>query len=311
MEQFLFTEKYRPRTIDECILPDDIKTTAKSFVAQGDLPHMILAGPSGTGKTTLALAMCDEIGVTPMFINGSEETGIDTVRTKIKSFAAALSFDGKRRYIIIDEADFLSQNSQPALRSMMEEFAVNCGFIFTCNYSNKIIPALHSRCTLLQFSIPTDEKKKLMAQTLKRLKSIMASEGVEASEELLIKIIKKWWPDVRRTINEVQRAIVDKVLTIGALGAQSDVQFSSLWDALKRKNYKDARTWIGENADVEPIRFYRTLFDWIHEAAVPNTLPTLIVLIADYQYKHISAAIDPQIHMAALTLEIMNNGAWK
>jgi len=311
LEQFLFTEKYRPRKIDECILSENIKTTAKSFVAQGDLPHLILAGSPGTGKTTLALAMCSELGVIPMFINGSEETGIDVVRTKIKDFAASLSLDGRRKYIIIDEADYLSANSQPALRAMMEEFASNCGFIFTCNFSNKIIPALHSRCTVINFTIPSAEKNKLMLATLKRLEFILKEEKITYSEKIVIKIIKRWWPDVRRSINEIQRSIVNNELTLGALSAQNEIEFASLWEAIKTKNYKDARNWIGENSDVEPIRFYRALFDWLHESAVTSTLPVMIILIADYQYRHVSAAIDPQIHMAALVLEIMNNGSWK
>ncbi len=310
--QFLLTEKYRPRTVDDCVLPVDIKKTAKGFVAQGNLPHLILAGAPGTGKTTLALAMCNELGALPMFINGSEENGIDTIRTKIKEFAASIGLDGKRRYVIIDEADFLNPNSsQPALRSMMEEFAINCGFIFTCNYSNRIIPALHSRCTVINFAVPAAEKKKLMVQTLDRLSYILNTEGVKFDEQLLVSIIKRWWPDTRRTINEVQRAVVDGELSLSALGNQGNIQFDTLWNALKTRNYKEARTWLGENGDVDPAKFYRTVFDWLHEAAVPSTLPTLIVLIADYQYRHLSAAVDPQVHLAALCLEIMNAGQWK
>lgn len=311
-EHYLFTEKYRPRKIDDCILPKELKATAKSFVAQGDLPHLILSGAPGTGKTTLALAMCNELGADPMFLNGSEESGIDTIRTKIKEFASSMGLDGKRRYIILDEADYLNANSsQPALRSMMEEFAINCGFIFTCNYSNRIIPALQSRCTTMTFQIPADEKKKLMVHTLDRLRFICDSEKIQASEELLVKIIKRWWPDTRKTINEVQRATRDGVLTIGALGSQVDVQFDPYFNALKTRNYKEAREWIGENGDVDTAKFYRTLFDWVHESAVSTTIPTLIVLIADYQYRHLSAAVDAQIHLAALSLEIMNGGQWK
>jgi DNA polymerase III delta prime subunit len=310
-EQFLWVEKYRPRTIDDCILPADIKNTAKSFVAQGDLPNMILAGGPGMGKTTLAMAMCRELGTTPMFLNGSEETGIDTVRTKIKDFAAALSFDGKRRYIVLDEADYLNPNStQPALRALMEEFAINCGFILTCNYGNRIIPALHSRCTSISFAIPTTEKKALMVQTLQRLQSILTQEQVTASEDLLIQVIKRWWPDLRRMINETQRACIDGVLTPAVLGQHADVQFEALWKAIASKNYKDARAWIGQYSDIDPPKFYRAVFDWLHDHAEPNCLPTLIVQTADYQYRHLNA-VDPQVHLAAYCLEMMHNGQYK
>ena len=311
LEQFLLTEKYRPTKVDDCILSEGIKIAAKSFVAQGDLPHLILAGSPGTGKTTLALAMCAELKSVPMFINGSEENGIDMIRTKIKEFASSISLDGNRRYVIIDEADFLSQNAQPALRGLLEEFASNAGFLFTCNYANRIIPALHSRCTTLTFNIPAVEKKKLMVKTLDRISYILKSENVKFDEALLVTIIKRWWPDTRRTINEVQRACVDGVLTLGALGNQTETQFAPLWVALKAKNYKDARAWIGENVDIDIPNFYRAVFDWIHEAANPATIPALVVLIADYQYRHLSAAVDNQIHFAALSLEIMNNGQWR
>jgi len=246
-----------------------------------------------------------------MFINGSEENGIDTIRTKIKEFASSISLDGNRRYVIIDEADFLSQNAQPALRGMLEEFAANCGFIFTCNHANRIIPALHSRCTTLTFGVSTEEKPKLMLQFLDRIKYILDTEGIKYTESVIAKVIKRWWPDNRRTLNEIQRACVDGVLTLDALGNHSDAQFGALWTALKSKNYKDVRTWIGQNVDVDIPRFYRAVFDWVHEAAIPSVLPTLVVLIADYQYRHLSAGVDSQIHFAALSLEIMNNGQWK
>lgn len=310
-EQFLWVEKFRPQAIDDCILPADIKATAKSFVAQGDLPNMILAGGPGMGKTTLALAMCREIGVVPMFINGSEESGIDVLRTKIKDFAASLSFDGKRKYVILDEADYLNQNStQPALRALMEEFAINCGFILTCNYANRIIPALHSRCTSISLNIPVDEKKALMVQTMERLQDILKSENVSFDEDILVKVVKRWWPDLRRMINEVQRSCINGVLTAAVLGQQADIQFDLLWKALKSRNYKEARTWIGQNADVDPPKFYRSVFDWLHENAEERTLPTLIILTADYQFRHLNA-VDPHVHLAAYCLELMNHGEYK
>jgi len=310
-EQFLWVEAYRPRTIDDCILPEHIKTTAKSFVAQGDLPNMILSGGPGMGKTTLAMAMCRELGIVPMFINGSEEGGIDTLRTKIKDFAAALSFDGKRKYIVLDEADYLNPNStQPALRALIEEYAINAGFILTCNYANRIIPALHSRCAGISFAIPPSEKKQLMVQTLTRLQDILAKESVVAKEDVLIQVIKRWWPDLRRMINEIQRACVNGELTSVVLGQQTDVQFGPLWKALTTHSYRDARGWVGQYADIDPAKFYRTVFEWLHENAEENCLSSLIVLTAEYQYRHLNA-VDPQVHLAAYCLELMHHGQYK
>lgn len=309
--QFLWSEKYRPRTVDDCILPAHIKTTAKSFVAQGDLPNMLLAGSPGIGKTTLAMAMCHELNATVMFINGSEESGIDVLRNKIKDFAAALSLDGKRKYVILDEADYLNPNStQPALRGLIEEFAINCGFILTCNYPNRIIPALHSRCTSLSLSVPAEDKKKLMVKTVDRLTHILKQEQIQADEDIVIQVVKRWWPDLRRMLNEIQRACVDGVLTPSVLGQNADVQFDPLFKAIKSRNYKDARTWIGQYADIDAPKFYRGVFDWFHDHAEEHCLPALIVLTADYQYRHLNA-VDPHVHLAAYCVELMHNGQYK
>ena len=312
LTQFIWTEKYRPSTIDDCILPSDTKNTIKSFIAQGDLPNMILSSTNpGIGKTTLALAMCKELNATTMFINGSEESGIDVLRTKIKNFAAALSLDGKRKYVIIDEADFLNPNStQPALRGLIEEFAINCGFILTCNYNNRIIPALQSRCTNINLEASPEEQKLLKLKTLDRIQYILREENITADEKLIIGAIKRFWPDIRETINEIQLACSDGVLTPRVLGKHNDVQYDSLWNAIKTRNYKDARAWIGQNANIDAASLYRAVFDWLHENADETTLPTLIVLTADYQYKHLSA-IDPHVHLAAYVLEIMHNARYK
>jgi len=309
-KQFLWVEKYRPQSVHDCILPNDIKTTANSFVGQGNLPNMILSGGPGMGKTTLAMAMCRELNILPMIINGSEERGIDVLRTKILDFAAAMTFDGKRRCIIIDEADYLTAEAQAALRGVMEAYAINCSFVLTCNYSNRIIPALQSRSTNISFTIPATEKKALMVQTLTRLQTILHTETVTASEDLLVHVIKRWWPDLRRMINETQRACVDGVLTPMVLGQHADVQFDPLWKAITSKNYKDARAWIGEYSGIDPSKFYRAVFDWIHEHAEANCLPTLIILTADYQYRHLNA-LDPQVHLAAYCLELIHNGQYK
>lgn len=309
-EHFLFVEKYRPKTVDECILPTHIKSTASAFVAQGDLPHMLLSGGPGMGKTTLALAMCRELGADTLFINASEENGIDTLRIKIKEFAAALSFDGKRKYIILDEADMLTAAFQTALRGVMEEMAANCGFVLTCNFQNRIIPALISRCTVISFAIPPDEKKKLMAKFLQRLQDILKKENIQAEEALLIQVIKRYWPDLRRMLNEIQRAGASGVLEAGVLGQHADVQFAPFFDAIKTRNYKEARTWIGQNDSIDAAKFYRTVFDWLHEAADETTMVALIVLTADYQFRHLNA-IDSHVHLAAFALELMHHGQYK
>jgi DNA polymerase III delta prime subunit len=227
------------------------------------------------------------------------------------NFAASIGFDGKRRYVVLDEADYLNpESTQQALRGVLEEFAVNCGFIFTCNYSNRLIPALHSRCSSISFAIPPNEKKRLMAEMLIRLKSILSQEQVTASEDLLIQVIKRWWPDLRRMINETQRACIDGVLTPAVLGQHVDVQFDPLWKAITSKNYKDARAWIGQYSDLDPSKFYRGVFDWLHDHAEPNCLAELIVLTADYQYRHLNA-IDSQVHLAAYCLELIKIGQYR
>lgn len=309
-KQFLWVEAYRPKTIDECVLPENTKLTAKSFIAQGDLPHMLLAGTPGTGKTTLALAMCRELDIVPMIINGSEERGIDVLRTKIMNFAAAVSFDGKRRCVVIDEADYLTPDAQAGLRNVMESLAINCTFVLTCNYANRIIPAIHSRCANISFVVPPAEKKRLMVQMLERLQQILAEESVTANETILVQVIKRWWPDFRRMINEIQRACVDGVLTPAALGQHADVQFEPLWKALQSRNYKDARQWVGQYADIDAPKFYRAVFEWLHDHAEDDCLPALIILTADYQYRHLNA-VDPHVHLAAFCLEIMSNARFK
>jgi replication-associated recombination protein RarA len=311
VKQFLWSESYRPRTVNECILPASIKATASSFVAEGDLPHMILAGTPGIGKTTLALAMCEELGATTLFINASDENGIDVLRTKIKDFAMALSFDGKRRYVILDEADYLNAHStQPALRGMMDDYASNCGFILTCNYPNRIIAPLHSRCTSISLAIPADEKKKLMIQTADRLIHILTSEQITYDDALVVQIVKRWWPDVRRMVNEMQRSCVDGVLTPAVMGQQADVQYESLFKAIRGKNYREARQWIGTYGDIDAPKFYRTVFEWLHEYAVESTLPGLIVITDNFQTSHVNS-IDAHVHLAAYCLELMHNGQYK
>ncbi len=310
-ELFSWTEKYRPSTVADCVLPRDLKTTMQSFVAQGDLPNMILAGGPGMGKTTTAMAMCRELEITPLFINGSSDGNIDTLRTTITDYVSSIGFDGKRRMVIIDEADYLNINStQPAMRALMEEYARNAGFILTCNYPQRILAALHSRSSSFVFAIPSDEKKELMAQTFKRLMYIFKAENVTADKDLVTQVVKRFWPDMRKMINECQKAVVDGVLTPGVLGQQANVQYDELYIALKKRDYRSVRNWIGQNVDLDPPRFYRTIFEWAHEHVTDQTLPNVIVLTADYQYRH-SMALDSQVHLAAYCLEIMTAAQYK
>lgn len=309
-EQFLWVEKYRPKKIEDCILPKAIKTSAQAFVAQGDLPNLLLAGGPGMGKTTLALALCAELGIDAQIINASDERGIDTIRTKIINYGSSISFDGKRRYVILDEADFLTPEAQGSLRTTMETLAVNCGFILTCNHATRIIPALHSRCSVVNYAIPPDERTRLMAGMLKRLQFILAAENVQAEEKLLIGVIKKRWPDMRSMINAIQASVVDGAVAPTVLGSHADVQFDALWKAIRARDYGEVRKWVTEYQHIDAPTFYRAVFDWAHDVGEPNSIPAVVVLTADYQYRN-QSAIDQQIHLSAYCLELMGHLQFK
>jgi len=302
-DQFLWVEKYRPKTIDECILPPEQKETFKQILAKGEIPNMLFAGGAGQGKTTVARALCEELGCDYIVINGSEESGIDVLRTKIKSFASTISFTGKPKVVILDEADYLNPNStQPALRGFIEEFAKNCRFIFTCNYKNRIIPPLHSRTTVIEFKIPSTTKPKVALNFLFRTKEILEKEGIRFDEPALVKLISRHFPDYRRILNELQRYSVSGIIDEGILIHLEDVNIKELRDALQEKDFKKMRQWVVNNIDNDPKTIFRTLYDQLSKEV--KTVPQLILLLADYQYKAAFVA-DQEINLVACLTEIM------
>ena len=266
MEDFLWVEKYRPNTIRDCILPDELKKTFGLFVQDKHIPNMILSGGSGVGKTTVAKAMINEIGSTYMMINGSEESGIDVLRTKIKNFASTVSLEGGRKYLIIDEADYLNpQSTQPALRGFMEEFHKNCGFILTCNFKNRLIPPLHSRCSVVDFIIPNEQKPKLASRFFARVGDILNSEGVKFEPKVVAELMNKFFPDWRRVLNELQRYSASGQIDAGVLVNLSENNLNELYGHLKDKNITEVRKWIVNNLDNDPVRIFRRIYDSLYD----------------------------------------------
>ena len=305
METFLWVEKYRPRSIDECILPEDLKNTFSEFVKDKHIPNLILCGSAGVGKTTVAKAMLDEIGATSMMINGSEESGIDVLRTKIKNFASTVSLEGGRKYIILDEADYLNpQSTQPALRGFMEEFHKNCGFILTCNFKNRLIDPLHSRCSVVDFVIPNSQKPTLAKSFFGRVQSILKDESVEFDPRVVAELINKHFPDWRRTLNELQRYSASGKIDAGILVNLSEVNINELMGSLKKNEFTNVRKWIVENLDNDPVRIFRRLYDNLYDFIDPSTIPHAVVTLADYQYKSAFVA-DQEINLLACLSEIM------
>jgi DNA polymerase III delta prime subunit len=310
MEHFLYTEKYRPKTIEDCILPERLKTPFQEYVKQKDIPNLLLSGGAGVGKTTVAKAMCEEVGCDYMIINGSDESGIDTFRMKIKSYASTVSLSGGRKVIIIDEADYLNPNStQPALRNAIEEFAKNCSFIFTCNYKNRIIEPLHSRCACIDFTLKNGEKVKMASLFFKRIQCILEKENVEYDAKVVAELINKHFPDFRRILNELQRFSKFGKIDTGILSQISDVTISQVVEYLKQKDFSSIRKWIASNT-VDPSTFYRKLYDNIYEILKPESIPQAVVTIADYQYKQAFVA-DAEINVMACLTEMMCNLEFK
>lgn len=302
-EQFLWVERYRPRTIKDCILPDHLKMMFQEFVDQDNIPNMLLSGTAGTGKTTIARALCEELGCDYIVINGSEESGIDVLRTKIKDFATTVSLTGKVKVVILDEADYLNPNStQPALRGFIEEFSNNCRFIFTCNYKNRIIAPLHSRTTVVEFKIEKDDKPKIAAKFFKRLADILAKENVEFDQKVVAEVLNKHFPDYRRVLNELQRYSSSGKIDAGLLVNVSDANMKELMSALKERDFKKMRTWVVNNLDNDPAMIFRKLYDTLMTEVVQ--VPQLVLLLADYQYKAAFVA-DAEINLVACLTEIM------
>ena len=301
----LWVEKYRPKTIDNTILPNELKQTFKQFVEQKEIPNLILAGGPGVGKTTVAKAMLEELGCSYIVINGSMNGNIDTLRTEIKNFASTVSFTGGRKYVILDEADYLNpQSTQPALRNFMEEYSANCGFILTCNFLNRIIAPLHSRCSVVQFKIATSDKPKLASQFMKRVEMILKSENVEYDQKVVAELILKHFPDWRRVLNELQRYSATGKIDTGLLANVTEVSMKKLLDALKDKNFSVMRKWVSENLDNESSVLFRNFFENAVNYFTPQSVPQLVILLGDYQYKSAFVA-DQEINMVAFLTEVM------
>ena len=311
MEKFLWVEKYRPTTVDECILPSNLKQTFKEFVKHKTIPNLILSGGAGVGKTTIAKAMINEIGATSMMINGSEESGIDVLRTKIKNFASTSSLEGGRKYLILDESDYLNpQSTQPALRGFMEEFHKNCGFILTCNYKNRLIEPLHSRCGSIDFKITKKEKPQLANAFFKRVKNILEQESIKYDEKVVAELINKYFPDWRRTLNEMQKYSASGQIDSGILVNLSEVSINELMDALKKKEFTVVRKWIVNNLDNDPNRMYRLVYDSLYNYLDGSTIPHAVLIIGKYSYQSAFVA-DQEINMLACMTELMSTVKFK
>lgn len=303
-EQFLWTEKYRPKTVKETILPVVLKNTFQGFVDQKNVPNLILAGKSGVGKTTIAKAMLDELGCDYIFVNASKERNIDMLRVQVEQFAASVSFAEGRKYVIFDEADWLNANStQPALKAFMEEFANNCGFIFTCNYKNKIMDAIHSRCAVIDFVISKKEAAQLAGEFFNKVKKILETENVKYDPKTVATFIERYYPDWRRILNELQRYAKNGIIDTGILSGLSDESFKKAVGFLKEKNFTSIRTWVAEN-DVDSNSFFRKLFDTAQEYLTNEAVAQMILILGKYQYQAAFVA-DQQINLTACMIEIM------
>lgn len=301
--EFIWVEAYRPSTVDECILPESLKATFKDFVAQDNIPNMLLSGSGGTGKTTIARALCEDLGCDYILINGSEESGIDVLRTKIKDFASTVSLSGKVKVVILDEADYLNPNStQPALRGFMEEFSKNCRFILTCNFKNRIIQPLHSRTTNIEFKITKEDKPVVAAKFFKRVIEILKNENIEYDQKVVAEVVQKHFPDNRRILNELQRYSASGKIDSGILASISDANMKDLLGALKDKDFKKMRSWVVNNLDNDSTVLFRKIYDTLLPEV--KQVPQLVLLLADYQYKAAFVA-DHEINLVACLTEVM------
>lgn len=304
-EEFLWTEKFRPQRVSDCILPDRIKKIFQSYVDAKTIPNLMLAGTAGVGKTTTALAMCEEIGLNYLFINSSEERGIDMLRTKIKGYASTISLTGGHKVIILDEGDYLTPEAQAGLRGAIEEFSANCTFIFTCNFKSRLIEALHSRCSVIDFTLQKEEKPEMASLFCKRIETILIEESIPYDFSALVKIIQKFFPDYRRTLNELQRYASSGAIDAGVITQVSDIRkIGDLAKYLKEKNFLEMRKWVVTNSDIDPARIYRKIYDSLCEYFKPESIPQAIVILAKYQYQSAFVA-DQEINLVSCLTEIM------
>ena len=310
-EEFLWVQKYRPKTISDTILSSELKQTFQQFVNQENIPNLLLTGSAGIGKTTVAKALCEQLNADYIVINGSMNGNIDTLRTEIMQFASSVSFTGGRKYVILDEADYLNpQSTQPALRNFMEEFSKNCGFILTCNFKNRIIEPLHSRCTVIDFKTKGKDKAKLAAKFFNRLCDILKNEEVEFESKVVAELVNLHFPDWRRVINECQRYASTGRIDSGILANLNQESFKQLITHMKAKEYQSVRKWVGENSDIDASQFFRAFYDTAWEEVSDNSVPGVVITLGEYQYKH-SFAADPEINIMAFLTAIMFEVTWK
>ena len=309
IEHTLWVEKYRPHKIADCILPDAMKATFQEYVNRKEVPNLLLSGTAGIGKTTVAKAMCDEIGIDYLVINGSDNRGISTIQVDVKNYATSMSFTGGKKVVIIDEADNLTADAQKALRGIIEEVSINCSFIFTCNFKNRIMDAIHSRCSVIDFKA-NGSKAKMATQFFKRVEHILETEGVTYDKEVVAAVITKHFPDNRRILNELQRYSVAGRIDKGILASVSDVQINELVKSLKTKDFANCRKWVTSNLDNDPARIFRTLYDKLYEALQANSVPPMVLILAKYQYQAAFVA-DAEINLIACLTEIMVDCSFK
>jgi DNA polymerase III delta prime subunit len=311
-DQFLWVEKYRPQKIDDCVLPQALKDTFKQYITQGELPSFLFSGTAGVGKTTVAKALCNEIGAEYILVNGSDEgRSIDVLRTTIKGFASTVSLTDAKKVVIVDEADYMNaQSVQPALRSFIEEFSGNCRFIFTCNFKNRIIEPLHSRCAVIEFKIDSKDKQEIAATFFKRAVSILKQENIEFDPKVVAELITKHFPDYRRILNELQRYSVSGKIDSGILLNMSEESFKDLVKLLKDKNFTEVRKWVAKQTDADTTSLFRELYDTASANMDPNSIPQLVLTLADYQYKAAFVA-DHELNIMAALTEVMANCKFK
>lgn len=312
--EFLWVEKYRPHKIDECILPDGSKKSFQGFLTQGEIPNLLLSGPAGVGKTTVARALCDEIGASYLLINGSDEgRSIDTIRNKVKQFATSVSLTSSaaHKVVILDEADNMTYDVQMILRAAIEEFHINCRFIFTCNFINKLIDPIKSRCTVVDFTIKPSHKEKLQEQFFYRIRDILTKESIKYDDKIIAKLIKRYYPDWRRLLNEAQRFSSSGEIDSGILVDIADINIDDLIRAMKDRNYSTVKSWVTQNMDHDPYMVMRKIYDVLYQHASNASVPNCVLIIAKYQYQ-IQFVADQEINTLACLTEIMLDGVeWK
>ena len=309
-QAFLWVEKYRPTKITDCILPESIKNTFIEFIGQKEIPNLLLSGGSGVGKTTVARALCDELHADYILINGSEESGIDVLRNKIKQFASTVSLQGGSKVVILDEADYLNpQSTQPALRGFIEEFHRNCRFIFTCNFKNRIIEPLHSRCSVIEFKI-NGNKIMLAEQFMERVEKILKSENIGFDEPVVAQLIMKHFPDWRRVLNELQRYSVSGTIDSGILVNIAEVNLTELMTHLKKKEFTKMRKWVVNNIDNDPVKVFRKIYEKLYDYMKPESIPNAVIILGEYQYKSAFVA-DQEVNLLACLTEIMHKCKFK